>query len=69
MIEQQNEANMKMLQFTDIEMPLPQISDQELVNISKYAGGSESLAMQDNPTSFLVGDYSSQRRVMMSSVR
>jgi hypothetical protein len=60
---------MQLLQFTDIELPQPQISDQELLNISKFAG-APSMAMQDNPTSLLVGDYSSQRRgAIMSTVR
>jgi len=61
-----------LLQFSEIELPQPQISDAELVSISKYAVADKSgssLSLQDNPTQFLVGDYSSQRRGLMSSVR
>lgn len=65
---------MQLLQFKDIELPSPQISDAELVSISKYANLNKSqhstaLNLQDNPTQLLIGDYSSQRRVLMSSVR
>ena len=66
LIEQQNENNMKLLQFSDIDLPQPQISEQELVSIGKH---STSL-LRDNPaTNLLVGDMSSSRRVLMSNIR
>jgi hypothetical protein len=51
---------MKLLQFKPIELPEPQISDTELVNISKLAnvGRREGFSLKDNPTEVLVGDYS-----------
>lgn len=67
LIEQQNQESRKLLQFSEMELPTPQISDQELISISKFT--SNPVAMQDNPTSFLVGDYSTSRRQMLSSVR
>ena len=51
-----------------MSLPQPQISDQELLSIGKLADNS-STQLADNATSYLVGDYSTSRRQLLSSVR
>lgn len=71
-IEQQNKANMQLLQFKPIELPEPGVKDNELLSIGKMAAADRKvpgMGLQDNPTEILAGDYSSQRHLLYSSKR
>lgn len=44
---------------TNFTMPIPQISDQELYNISKYSNKEKNVGLQDNDATYLlIGEYS-----------
>jgi hypothetical protein len=51
-VEQQNQQNMQMLQFSAIDLPKPVVSDAELVSIGRLTADIKSgvTPLQDNPT-------------------
>ena len=66
--------NLDQLQYNNrMTLPTPQISESELINISKYANGGDDTAFampkskQRNPSSMLIGQYS--QREILESVR